>query len=1261
MENILHWNVRGLKVLSNSYSKVKKCVSKLENVRQTFVFNIQETHLRNDEEIPAKFKDYSHLYHIISAHATEEDKGAGILLFINKTEEILGSETLYPGRLLYVKTKNISTNETRNIFSIYAKSHTSKQEIKSIMSKINDKIESDSLDHIVILGDFNYVTSIQDRNSSCFNTIDNNYRHEWNKIQVKFGLVDAFRVTNPKRRYYTFDHTNGTSHARIDRVYTSNDLMGKILSNKFEYASESDHRIVSLSLAKSVDVGPGQWIFNNTLLQDSDFVTEIHGVIDTFSDNKEDFSSKKILWEFLKQNLASSAKSYSKLKSIKEKRKIDEIRYKLEVLNSIKTEERTKSIEEAIDKLKSAENEHISKKVQGSILRSKIPGVEEGDLNLAYYSKLEKLRVEENTIFALMNNSGSLVSSTNDILDVTHKFYSELYSKEPEDTDIQDQFLSQVDVKLTDEDREKLDQDFSEKELQDALLDLKKNKSPGSDGLTKEFYDHFWDKLKILYIECLLEIEEVGELTETQKLGLIRISYKKDGRIFISNYRPITLLNVDLKILTRALAKRMISVLPKLIHENQTCVPGRRITKNIHIVQDLIDHINNGNGKGAFIFLDQEKAFDRISHKFMIKTLKAFGFGKRFINWVKIVYNNTKSAVKINGYLTPVFSIERGVRQGCPLSALLYVLCSEVLGIVIRKNVNIVGFKYNRSDMHKISQYADDMTAYIATMDSLEELFDTLRKYELATNAKLNVSKTEGLWVGEWKGREDRPLNLKWTSVSVKFTGVNVGNDRKECAKVGFSQIIEKIKLKMTYWKSKYIPLKSRVQVLNTFILAKLWYCLECQDCALDVKKDLDRLISDFIWNDIHQRELDVLYRKFEDGGLNLQDPLTKRDTLRIMWLSDVLQSDPGSIERFLVNSLMSCHPKVKGLKALSSTIHEKNISNDFYKNALKSFRMLKANFIPKDINSIRRDWIYDNTLLVNDQGDPFKAPRRFPPYAPEFFCDLPVTNNPREFKNIFKTLIPSINLSFMKLIYSDNGKDEYQFQSAQKSLSLYKASFKDIYNTLLADKKESTSIWVEKWNDSTHMGVDEWVYIWKNVHCNMLSPKVQSSAWETIHRNYMCSYFASVAFNESPMCKLCGKEELTRTHIFLDCNIILNIYDHFLSFTSRLVDIHHVNLLERAFGLKIDNPDNNSSLRNFINFSIRHIIFRNRNRKFGDPNTTTQKMIKKIGNFIQSELYTKFKLACINNKIDKFKELFLVDNILGRIESNALVLVDFD
>ena len=109
-------------------------------------------------------------------------------------------------------------------------------------------------------------------------------------------------------------------------------------------------------------------------------------------------------------------------------------------------------------------------------------------------------------------------------------------------------------------------------------------------------------------------------------------------------------------------------------------------------MQDLIDLVNLNNEKAAFIFLDQEKAFDRMSHKFILKTLRAFGFGENFIKWVKIVYTNTQGAVKVNGYLTKAFSIERGVRQGCPLSALLYVLCAEVLAIEIRGNNAIKGY-----------------------------------------------------------------------------------------------------------------------------------------------------------------------------------------------------------------------------------------------------------------------------------------------------------------------------------------------------------------------------------------------------------------------------------------------------------------------------------------------------------------------------------------------------------------------------------------
>jgi len=343
-----------------------------------------------------------------------------------------------------------------------------------------------------------------------------------------------------------------------------------------------------------------------------------------------------------------------------------------------------------------------------------VPGVEEGDFNLGYYSKLEKMRADENTIYSLLNKDGDLVEGTDNISKVVYDFYKELYTKELECWHTQNEFLSNVEKKLSEEEKEILDKDFTATELQSAMVDLKKNKSPGCDGLTKEFYDFFWDELCPLYVECLKEVEDTLSLTESQKLGLIRTSYKKNGRIHIENYRPITLLNVDLKIITRALAKRMAKVLPKLINDNQRCIPGRKIGKNMHIVQDLIDKINNDNGKGAFIFVDQEKAFDRISHAFILKTLQAFGFGENFIKWVRIIYADTKSQVKINGFLTPSFSIQRGVRQGCPLSALLYVLCSEVLAIAIRKNKSIVGYKYG-SEEHKLSQYADDMTVVIVT------------------------------------------------------------------------------------------------------------------------------------------------------------------------------------------------------------------------------------------------------------------------------------------------------------------------------------------------------------------------------------------------------------------------------------------------------------------------------------------------------------------------------------------------------------------
>ena len=166
-------------------------------------------------------------------------------------------------------------------------------------------------------------------------------------------------------------------------------------------------------------------------------------------------------------------------------------------------------------------------------------------------------------------------------------------------------------------------------------------------------------------------------------------------------------MNVDIKILTKLLSMRLMYVLPNIIHESQTAVYGRTIGNTIHLVRDIIDLANKNDEEAALLFLDQEKAFDRVSHEFLYKVLEKFGFGGSFIHWIKLLYSNASTMININGFLTSKVLLKSGVRQGCPLSPLLYVLVIEILALQLRANLNIVGFSIQGERIIS-SHYADD-------------------------------------------------------------------------------------------------------------------------------------------------------------------------------------------------------------------------------------------------------------------------------------------------------------------------------------------------------------------------------------------------------------------------------------------------------------------------------------------------------------------------------------------------------------------------
>ena len=325
----------------------------------------------------------------------------------------------------------------------------------------------------------------------------------------------------------------------------------------------------------------------------------------------------------------------------------------------------------------------------------------------------------------------------------------------------------------------------------------------------------------------------------------------------------------------------------------------------------------------------------------------------------------------------------------------------------------------------------------------------------------------------------------------------------------------------------------------------------------------------------------------------------------------------------------------------------------------MKAWRQINPVFCPGNLQSIRRDVVYENMLLVDDNCKPFKYPSRIPAYAPEYVCDLPVTNHPREFKGIFKTLIPKINLAYMKMKYNDSGLNEYYIMIAGKRQNLALISFNVLYSFLLNSKPNQTCLWVGKWEEDTGIPVDAWPEIWSNVTSKMLDYQVQSSLWETLHRNFMCGYFARIAFNEQGICKLCNTEELTRTHIFMSCEVVLLCYNWFLFITDKVQKVGPVDLLERAFGLRKPDPVNHGiDVRNYINFCIRHVVYRNRNNVLGkSTNSTFQNLCKKIISFIHKDLKSKYYRCKLLNDVDKFKETFLVGNALGQIVNHELIL----
>ena len=555
------------------------------------------------------------------------------------------------------------------------------------------------------------------------------------------------------------------------------------------------------------------------------YASEIKHLASSFLFNDISNMNAQLKWELLKYEIHKFIIDYTKRKA---KQKREQQAY---LESELKTLENNLESSENLTKYGSLKNdlesiyEHIA---EGVRLRSKCDWYEQGKKSTKFFLNLEKQRGNQNRIRKLIVNEKEINNET-EILNQIKLFYETLFQKPSQKYSADDinHFLNTLDIpKLSTDQIILCDIELTEKDLYDSMKSMKNDKSPGNDGLTKEFYVTFWDDIKATFVSSLKQAKERKELSISQRQAIIKLIEKKDrDKRYIKNWRPISLLNVDIKILSKALAKRLKEVLPCLISAQQTAhVQNRNIGESGRLISDIIEIANTRQMEGFLVTMDVEKAFDSLDHKFLISVLKKFGFGQNFISWIEIILKNQESCVINGGTTTKYFKLNRGARQGDPISAYLFILAFEILFLLIKENPHIKGLNIF-DHCYLYSAYADDTTFFLKDVNSIKEMVNSFHIFSRFSGLRPNLSKCEIAGIGVLKGVKLAVCGIHCVHLvldTIKIFGAHPSYNEKLKEERNICLMIANIQRVLKLWKRRSLTLEGKTLIFKTLALSKI-------------------------------------------------------------------------------------------------------------------------------------------------------------------------------------------------------------------------------------------------------------------------------------------------------------------------------------------------------------------------------------------------------------------------------------------------------
>jgi len=752
---------------------------------------------------------------------------------------------------------------------------------------------------LIIGGDFNCILAEVDRVA---NNVDGSL-NALKSVLEDLNVIDIWRFLNPDNTEFTYiDPSPRARNSRIDLILCSDAMKSKCTSSVICQAPAPDHQAVTVRYNLSVNSrGKGYWKLNNSLLKYDEYEKGKKDIYEDIMAKYNDFVPKAVLWDYFKLRVKQYSVQFGICLAQHNKNICKQLESSLDRVDRelIGCNSRNDVLIAKRKEIKHQLDAQYQLKNKGYQIRSRAKYVEEGEQSTSYFLNLEKSRQNYNCISSLTNSNGETVYKDDEILGVASSYYESLYKANSASESLLDEyFASTVPEKRLSEDLQtQCDGQVTLDECTKAVNKIKKNKSPGLDGITIEFYVKFWPLIGNLLVEVLNEGYDNNSLSDSQRLSLFSLLFKKGDTCDISNYRPISLTNVDYRILAYVLAERLQSVIDSIVSKDQNAyIRNRYMGDNIRLVQDVIEYFEASQKGGLLFMIDFTKAFDSIDWKFMFKALEFFNFGDSFKRWIHTLYHMPVGKVKNNGYISNEFQMSRGIRQGCPVSALLFILCIEILGLRIRQSKDLKGFDLGFPDkLIKTVQYADDCILALNDKSELCTALAILKRFGDVSNLYLNLSKCEGLWIGRDKFKQIgcSLFGVKWPQ-QVRCLGIFVGHSEHLNIIKNWRDKIDKTNSILHKWKTRNLSLFGKVQVIKSLAISQFVLPATLLLIPPDILKDIETLLYRFLWGGKDKVSRIKVVQSLNQGGLNMTDVRALFKSFKAAWIPKLLSADPN-------------------------------------------------------------------------------------------------------------------------------------------------------------------------------------------------------------------------------------------------------------------------------------------------------------------------------------------------------------------------------